>query len=30
MFVLCWTYSSKGEEFGNPWVMVLHKENIPF
>ena len=26
MFVLCWTYSSKGEEFGNPWVMVLHKE----
>lgn len=26
MFVLCWTYSNKGEEFGNPWVMVLHKE----
>ena len=26
MFVLCWTYSSKGEEFGNPWVMVLHQE----
>ena len=26
MFVLCWTYSSGGEEFGNPWVMVLHNE----
>ena len=26
MFVLCWTYSIRGEEFGNPWVMVLHKE----
>ncbi len=26
MFVLCWTYSSKGEESGDPWIMVLHKE----
>ena len=26
MFVLCWTYSSKGANLGNPWIMVLHKE----
>lgn len=26
MFVLCWTKSIKGGEFGDPWVMVLHKE----
>ncbi|HII34699.1 MAG TPA: NUDIX domain-containing protein [Candidatus Thalassarchaeaceae archaeon] len=26
MFVLCWTYSIKGANLGNPWIMVLHKE----
>ncbi|MCH1591563.1 MAG: NUDIX domain-containing protein [Candidatus Thalassarchaeaceae archaeon] len=26
MFVVCWVYSSKGADLGNPWVMVLHRE----